>query len=219
MDKREDAISMILSNLALVQCQGIVVGFVASLVAVLMDWLPEGQFNVDHALLLCAASIVTASIASFLLGLVMVGVVILSRKCNINPDNVATPIAASLGDLITLSLLSWISSLLFAHIEDRWISGTIIGAYILFIPICIYLAKKNVITEKVLYTGWTPVLVAMSISSLGGLILDSAVNKFRGIAVFQPVFNGVGGNLVAVQASRISTHLHSYVSLSIKANL
>ena len=48
----------------------------------------------------------------------------------------------------------------------------------------------------------------MSISSLGGLILDKAVSKFSGIAVFQPLFNGVGGNLVAVQASRISTYLH-----------
>ena len=44
---------------------------------------------------------------------------------------------------------------------------------------------------------------------MGGLILDKAVTKFKGIAVFQPVFNGVGGNLVAVQASRISTYLHS----------
>lgn len=43
-------------------------------------------------------------------GAVMVGVVVLSRKCNINPDNVATPIAASLGDLTTLSLLSGVSS-------------------------------------------------------------------------------------------------------------
>ncbi|KAL0180776.1 hypothetical protein M9458_023182, partial [Cirrhinus mrigala] len=28
------------------------------------------------------------------------------------------------------------------------------------------------------------------------------------MAVFTPVINGVGGNLVAVQASRISTYLH-----------
>ena len=53
----------------------------------------------------------------------------------------------------------------------------------------------------------------MSISSLGGLILDKAVSKFNGIAVFQPLFNGVGGNLVAVQASRISTYLHLNVRL------
>lgn len=39
----------------------------------------------------------------------MIGVIIGSRKMGINPDNVATPIAASLGDLITLALLSGIS--------------------------------------------------------------------------------------------------------------
>ena len=44
--------------------------------------------------------------------------------------------------------------------------------------------------------------------SSGGLILDFAVDKYYGIAVFSPVMNGVGGNLVAVQASRLSTALH-----------
>lgn len=48
-------------------------------------------------------------------GLVMIGVIIMSRKVGINPDNVATPIAASLGDLITLSLLSGVSSTLFEY--------------------------------------------------------------------------------------------------------
>lgn len=210
MDDKNECTSLIVSNLALVQCQGIVVGFVASMVAVAMDLFSAGAFDFDHALLLCASAIVTASIASFALGLVMVGVILFSRKCKVNPDNVATPIAASLGDLITLSLLSWIASLLFADIEeDRWLSTTIIATYVLFTPVCIYFAKKHASTIDVLYYGWTPVLLAMTISSLGGLILDKAVNKFHGIAVFQPVFNGVGGNLVAVQASRISTYLHS----------
>ena len=48
-------------------------------------------------------------------GLVMVAVIVGSRKMGVNPDNVATPIAASLGDLITLSLLAAISSFLFHH--------------------------------------------------------------------------------------------------------
>ena len=39
----------------------------------------------------------------------MILVVLLSRKFSVNPDNVATPIAASLGDLITLSLLACFS--------------------------------------------------------------------------------------------------------------
>lgn len=36
-----------------------------------------------------------------------------SRHCSINPDNVATPIAASLGDITSLALLSWISTVLY----------------------------------------------------------------------------------------------------------
>jgi solute carrier family 41 len=45
----------------------------------IMDFIPEGSFSLDHGLLLAAASIVTASIASFLLGLIMVAVIVLSR--------------------------------------------------------------------------------------------------------------------------------------------
>ena len=40
----------------------------------------------------------------------------LSRKVKVNPDNVATPIAASLGDLITLALLAGVGSLLFSSL-------------------------------------------------------------------------------------------------------
>lgn len=52
-------------------------------------------------------------------GLVMVAVIVGSRKVGINPDNVATPIAASLGDLITLSLLAGVSSLFFCYRGQR----------------------------------------------------------------------------------------------------
>ncbi|KAF6032305.1 hypothetical protein EB796_009388 [Bugula neritina] len=55
----------------------------------------------------------------------------------------------------------------------------------------------------------------MAISCVGGLVLDMTVSdkKYHGMAVFQPVINGVGGNLVAVQASRLSTGLHSRASI------
>lgn len=43
---------------------------------------------------------------------------------------------------------------------------------------------------------------------MGGLVLDAAVEVFNGFVVFQPIINGIGGNLVSVQASKISTMLH-----------
>lgn len=45
----------------------------------------------------------------------MVCIVIGARKFGVNPDNIATPIAASLGDLITLSILAFVSSFFYKH--------------------------------------------------------------------------------------------------------
>lgn len=47
--------------------------------------------------------------ANLSLGIVMVGVIVGSKKVGVNPDNIATPTAASLGDIITLGLLAVIS--------------------------------------------------------------------------------------------------------------
>lgn len=46
-------------------------------------------------------------------------------------------------------------------------------------------------------------------------MLDQAVDNFEGFVVFQPIINGIGGNLVSVQASKISTMLHQSSILGI----
>ncbi|XP_071438883.1 solute carrier family 41 member 1-like isoform X2 [Hetaerina americana] len=209
MDTPKEQWSMIVGNLTLIQCQAIVVGFLGSVVAIVTGGIKSYSLELDHAFLLCASSLVTASLASFVLGLITAAVIVFSRHCNINPDNVATPIAASLGDITSLALLSWISTILYDAIgKQDWVAPLIISGYILVTPLWVWIAKKNKHTREVLYSGWLPVVAAMLISSMGGIILDFMVVKFKGIAVFQPVINGVGGNLVAVQASRISTALH-----------
>ncbi|XP_074646539.1 solute carrier family 41 member 1-like [Tubulanus polymorphus] len=209
MDSPKEKWLMIGGNMALIQAQAIVVGFLASMAAMIFGWIPKGKFDIDHGLLLCCSSIVTASIASLILGAIMILVVLGSRQCKINPDNVATPIAASLGDVTTLSLLAAISGVLYHAIGKQvWLSPVIIVFFLALIPVFCVISAKNRYTSEVIYTGWTPVISAMVISSIGGLILDFTVENFHGIAVFQPVINGVGGNLVAVQASRLSTYLH-----------
>jgi len=210
MDRKDEALSLILGNLVLVQCQGIVVGFLASLAGMAMGWAPVGKLDYDHGLLLCASAVVTASLASLTLGIIMVVVICTARAFKVNPDNVATPIAASLGDVTTLSLLAWIADILFRHLEEELFTAhIIIGGYFLILPLFLYMAWNNKHTVEVLQTGWTPVLMAMLISSGGGLILDHAVEIFKGITVFAPVMNGAGGNLVAIQASRMTTYLHA----------
>lgn len=91
-------------------------GFLGSLIAIVMGGIKSNDVELDHAYLLCASSLVTVSLASFVLGLITAAVIVLSRHCNINPDNVATPIAASLGDITSLVLLSWIATVLYDSI-------------------------------------------------------------------------------------------------------
>lgn len=58
----------------------------------------------------------------------MVGVIVGSKKTGINPDNVATPIAASFGDLITLAILAWISQGLYTCLGKLLLNvGTFFG--------------------------------------------------------------------------------------------
>ncbi|XP_076862648.1 solute carrier family 41 member 1 [Brachyhypopomus gauderio] len=211
MDTAKEMWKMVMGNLALIQVQATVVGFLASIAAVIFGWIPEGQFRMGHAVVLCASSVATAFIASLLLGLIMIGVIVGSRKVGINPDNVATPIAASLGDLITLALLAGISTGLYQELDyNDYANPLVCVFFVALTPIWILIARKTPSTREVLYSGWEPVIIAMAISSVGGLILDKTVSNpnFAGMAVFTPVINGVAGNLVAVQASRISTYLH-----------
>lgn len=219
LDSRKQQWTLISGNLALILCQAIVVGFLASLAAVIFGWVPAGELDVQHGLLLCASSVVTAFGASFVLGLIMVGVILFSRYFRINPDNVATPIAASLGDLTTLACLSWLASLFYDCKEAYpWLTTVITVVAVFLVPVWAWIANRNQYTHEVLFCGWTPVIAAMLISSAGGLILDYTVSQYKGVAVFQLVINGVGGNLVAVQASRISTELHSISTLGYLPN-
>uniref|UniRef100_A0A915HRC0 SLC41A/MgtE integral membrane domain-containing protein n=1 Tax=Romanomermis culicivorax TaxID=13658 RepID=A0A915HRC0_ROMCU len=209
MDTQKERIKQVTTNLALIQVQAAVVAFLAAIFAVVLGWVPKGEFSWESALLLMASGLVTASFASFILGSIMVAVVIFSRHFKINPDNVATPIAASLGDLTTLTLLASIGSLLQNHKQTEfWLAPLLIATFVLLCPLWVWISSSNPVTKEVLSSGWSPVIFSMLISSAGGFILEYTVAKFKGIAVFQPVINGIGGNLVAVQASRLSTSLH-----------
>lgn len=193
MDSPIEKWNLIIGNLALKQVQATVVGFLAAVAAVILGWIPEGKYYLDHSVLLCSSSVATAFIASLLQGIIMVGVIVGSKKTGINPDNVATPIAASFGDLITLAILAWISQGLYSCLETYYYISPLVGVFFLALtPIWIIIAAKHPATRTVLYSGWEPVITAMVISSIGGLILDTTVSdpNLVGIVVYTPVING-----------------------------
>lgn len=82
-----------------------------------------------------------------------------------NPDNLATPLAASFGDVVSVSVLSAIASFLYINLNtDIWIPYVILGCYLVLMPVWIYVVLKNKYTRNVLTSGWVPVLSALFIS-------------------------------------------------------
>ncbi|CAN8017221.1 unnamed protein product [Ixodes persulcatus] len=190
-------------------CQATVAGLVAALLAIAKSFVSNGSMVPANVLTLAAAAVLTAAIASIVLASVMVLVVVVCRRFRLNPDNVATPVAASLGDITTLALLAGLATLLHVVLGNhQWVSGAALALVVALAPLWALLAHRNPYTREVLSQGWVPILLAVVISSGGGYILEYASEKFTGLAAYQPVINGVAGNLVSVQASRISTYLH-----------
>ncbi|XP_028628921.1 solute carrier family 41 member 3 isoform X2 [Grammomys surdaster] len=194
------------------QVQATVVGLLAAVASLMLGTVSHEEFNWAKVALLCTSSVITAFLAALALGILMICIVIGARKFGVNPDNIATPIAASLGDIITLSILALMSSFFYSHKDTWYLTPLVCVSFLALTPLWIFIAKQNPPIMKILKYGWFPIILAMIISSFGGLILSKTISKhkFKGMAVLTPVICGVGGNLVAIQTSRISTFLHMW---------
>ena len=149
-------LKMAKGNIALVQCQATLIAFLASLIAITANVARNGSFNVNNSLILCASSLITANFACFLLGTCMVLVIVISHRFEIDPDNIATPIAASLGDVTTLALLAAFAQLIQNHTPAEGVPVLCLIIFIIFIallPFWFYYSYKNEYTSSVVTTG------------------------------------------------------------------
>jgi hypothetical protein len=106
---------LIKGNLAILHVQAVAVGGVAGLISWLLGTLFHAEQNTFHeSMLMLASGTWCAAGSSLLLGVFMSAVVALSKRFHVNPDNVATPMAASLGDLVTIVMLIAVSMALYA---------------------------------------------------------------------------------------------------------
>ncbi|XP_020285417.1 solute carrier family 41 member 1 isoform X2 [Pseudomyrmex gracilis] len=210
MTSRREIAKMIIGNIALVQIQAIVAAMCLSLFGMGVGTLNEnGAWAWDRALLLAVSCMCTATSSCFILDFVMIAVIMISYRYKMNPDNVATPLAASIGDVVSISILSVIASQFFLKLNNEiWVLYVVLAIFVVLLPVWILIVLKNKYTRSVLKSGWVPILSALLISGGGGLVLEKMIDMYEGPEVFQPVINGIGGNLVSVHASRMSTMLH-----------
>eukprot|EP01135_Chromosphaera_perkinsii_P010101 Nk52_evm26s2011 gene=Nk52_evmTU26s2011 len=211
LDSPKERRKLIVASLALVQVQAIVVSLLASITAIILGAFKHGNLELNESIIIVCSSMFTTMICGFLLGSLMAAIIVYSRQFNINPDNIATPIAASLGDLVTLVVLVASSSAMFYGVSSTtqlWFLPALVFVMVISGFYFFSLARRHESVAPILKTGWSPIIIAMVISSVGGLLLEAQVDYFKALAALIPVINGVGGNVAGVYASRLTTEIH-----------
>ncbi|KAH9961667.1 hypothetical protein BGW80DRAFT_1547344 [Lactifluus volemus] len=167
--------------------------------------------SIIRFMVVASTSMSAACLSAIVLGSFVCFLVVLCRKFGLDPDNIAPPIASCLGDLITLSLLAVMSTLIILGIGTP-APFVVIAVIILFATACASIVRKNERVRPLLKDGWTPLLGAMVISSASGIVLDLFVTRYDGYALLAVAFGGIPGGTGSIFVSRLSTGLHAMAS-------
>lgn len=202
-------------NLALVQTQSVIFSFMASAFVLLFEFLHTNVLDLDLFLRLTATSMAAISFNELLSSFLILGVVELSERAGVNPDNVSTLIAAMFGDFSSVFFVS-ITAQYFHSMRNelQWLFVSIILGLMGILPFTSYIATNNPFTKGMFLGTHIPLALAVTVATISGLVFEHAVQSFARIAIYQAVVNGVSVNLMAVQASRISTYLQQLNSVA-----
>ncbi|KAI8335487.1 hypothetical protein BC941DRAFT_472144 [Chlamydoabsidia padenii] len=210
LDHPQKRNALIWGNLALIQVQALISGAIAGIFSFFLGILehPSVPTTIGESILVITSSMVAATASSFVLGVFMCILIIISRKMKIDPDNIACPMASSLGDVVTLGILAICANILLIYL-DSLLGLTLMIAMVVSVPFFARSVWQNKHVKDLLYIGWSPIMIAMLISSFAGLVLERYVEKYKGLAMLTPIVCGLTGNLGSIYASRISTSLHT----------
>ena len=104
-------------------------------------------------------------------------------------DNIAPPVAACLGDLVTLLLLGAVSTVNIVLIDTPLALIILITVATSAVGWAI-VTRRNAAVSHLLLEGWVPLFAAMIISCGTGIVLDLFVSRYDGFALLAAVIGG-----------------------------
>ncbi|CAH8578946.1 unnamed protein product [Schistosoma margrebowiei] len=176
------------------------------------------HFPVDLVHLICISSM-TCICATCFIGVVVYAIVCACVFCGTNPDNVAPPAAAALGDLVTVLIISHVNYYFIMHPTLTVTVAVCMISVVLILSICYLLYYSNVnvsgdlrsliITPNTVKETIIPLTLAIIMSSICGNISARFLIDWPIIARLQVPINGMGGIFGSMLISRMTTRLHS----------
>lgn len=152
------------------------------------------------ATVLISASVFTVFLASLVLSVLIFVLVSICKHFQCDPDNIAIPLAASVGDFVALLLYVLCCNTAydflmfrgprFAHYSFIAIWSSMGLLVFLYLPCSALLAAQSKQTARLLYHGWYSILAGMALQTMGGLIMENALQFYPFVPLFQPILNG-----------------------------
>ncbi|TPX35946.1 hypothetical protein SmJEL517_g01707 [Synchytrium microbalum] len=187
--------------LALLQCRGMVAGCIAGVFA----WTVSRSSWRDLFASM-SAGMLSACLSGGIMSVGLTVLVVFVKRVGQDPDIFATPLAASVGDLIAIIVLTNVAEFIHAYMGTLT-CFLLVAAMFSTLPFWVTLVQRNKHVSQVLTVGALPTVLSLGISSLGGFALERMMLPFPHLAAFAPVINGTSHNLATIFASRLSTRL------------
>lgn len=184
-------------------CSSIVGGLSVLIGALLIhSRAPSGLFYKSEAVLVMASPMAACMASAILNYTILVIVIWWSRKRGLDPDNVATPIAAALGDLTAVGCLAVFAAVL----NGRWWLSVVV------IVVTVGLLLNAIVSMsddeyELMLAGWLPIICGLLITMMAGMILERFHVLLPNLPIMLPIVNGLSGGLLSIYACRLATLL------------
>jgi len=155
-------------------------------------------------------SLFASLVAAIGLILTTILVAIFSFKKGLDPDNVSSPLIASIGDILNVVSLFAIGILSFSLSKGFMIFSSLAISGII-VSFSLFSVRNSYYAKKILRESMGFLAVCAFLSTLAGSLLDNNL-EFIGIfpllLVLSPLFNAENGNIGSILSARISTSFH-----------
>lgn len=155
-------------------------------------------------------SLFASLVAAIGLILTTILVAIVSFKKGLDPDNVSSPLIASIGDILNVVSLFAIGILSFS-LSKGFMLFSSVAISLVIVLLALFSVRKSYYAKRILKESMVFLAVCAFLSTLAGSLLDKNlefIGVFPLLLVLSPLFNAENGNIGSILSARISTSFH-----------
>ncbi|WKX97931.1 hypothetical protein Q1695_013548 [Nippostrongylus brasiliensis] len=205
----------LLRIIILIQAQAVLISLFATLITFVLELLKIAGVHehppVNNYLFLGSNALFAMCIACAISSFALLYMVVFTYRHSLNPDNVVSPLAASIGDLFTIGVMIGVAVLYYPVASlSICVPIVMILIFLAFTPVCLRVAYKDEEAWRAARQQGPTLLLAAILSSGAGIIQAFGATMYPELTIYQPLMAGAIGNRASTQSSRISSYLHTH---------